>query len=51
MFFLSSAGRVMDVTSSMLDIFKDLVVEHGISADTIIINQNNGTERTRVEEI
>lgn len=42
---------MMDVTSTMLDIFKELVVEHGISADTIIINQNNGTERNCVEEI
>lgn len=51
MFFLSSAGRMMDVSSTMLDIFKKLVVEHGISADRIIINQNNGTERPRMEEI
>lgn len=35
----------MDVTSALLEDFKQLVEEHGISGDTIIINQNNGTEQ------
>ncbi|TWW66485.1 Protein AMBP [Takifugu flavidus] len=37
-------SRTMNVTSALLDDFKQLVEEHGISGDTIIINQNNGTE-------
>ena len=35
----------MDVTSGVLDDFKKVVEEHGMSADTIIVNQNNGTEK------
>lgn len=39
----------MEVTSAVLDDFKKLVEEHGISANTIIINQNNGTETAHRE--
>lgn len=35
----------MDVTSALLDDFKQLVEERGISGDTIILKQNNGTEQ------
>lgn len=45
MFFVSLTGRAMDVTSALLDDFKQLVEEHGISGDTVIINQNHGTEQ------
>lgn len=37
----------MEVTSAALDDFKKLVEEHGISADTVIVNQNNGREKAR----
>lgn len=40
-----SSGRKTEVTSDALDDFKKLVEEHGISADTIIVNKNNGTEK------
>lgn len=35
----------MDVTSARLDDFKQLVEERGISGDTVVVNQNNGTEQ------
>lgn len=40
----------MEVTSATLDDFKKVVEEHGISADAIIINQNNGTEQAPESE-
>uniref|UniRef100_A0A674PQ88 Lipocalin/cytosolic fatty-acid binding domain-containing protein n=1 Tax=Takifugu rubripes TaxID=31033 RepID=A0A674PQ88_TAKRU len=43
-------SRTMNVTSALLDDFKQLVEEHGISGDTIIINQNNGTEEKNRHE-
>ncbi|XP_056875607.1 protein AMBP [Takifugu flavidus] len=43
-------SRTMNVTSALLDDFKQLVEEHGISGDTIIINQNNGTEEKNRRE-
>uniref|UniRef100_H3D6Q0 Protein AMBP n=1 Tax=Tetraodon nigroviridis TaxID=99883 RepID=H3D6Q0_TETNG len=36
-------SRKTEVTSDALDDFKKLVEEHGISADTIIVNKNNGS--------
>lgn len=40
----------MEVTSAVLDDFKKLVEEHGMSGDTVVVNQNNGTEKPRERE-
>lgn len=40
---LSHAGRTMNVAAAVLDDFKALVRQHGMSDDTIIMNQNKGT--------
>lgn len=35
----------MDVTSALLDHFKQLVEERGISGDSVVVNQSHGTEQ------
>ena len=40
----SPSGRTMNVTAAVMDDFESLVMKHGIEADTIIINQDEGTE-------
>lgn len=40
---LSTSGRTMTVRDTVLDDFKTLVRQQGMSDDTIIIKQNKGT--------
>lgn len=40
---LSSSGRTMNVTAAVLDDYKILVREHGMTGNAIIMNQNKGT--------
>lgn len=35
----------MNVTAAVLDSFKTLVRQHGMSDDAVIMNQNEGTNR------
>lgn len=39
---LSSSGRTTNVMTAVLDDFKSLVRQHGMSDNTIIMNQNKG---------
>lgn len=43
MVVLSPSGRTTNVTAAVLDDFKTLVRQHGMSDDTIVMNQNKGT--------
>lgn len=44
---LSASGRAANVTAPALEGFKTLVAEHGMDADTIIMNQDKGTKLAR----
>lgn len=44
---LSASGRAVNVTAPVFEDFKTLVAEHGMDADTIIMNQDKGTKLTR----
>lgn len=39
---LCASGRAVNVTAPVLEDFKTLVTEHGMDADTIIMNQDKG---------
>lgn len=43
---LSASGRAVNVTAPVLEDFKTLVTEHGMDANTIIMNQDKGTKLT-----
>lgn len=44
---MSSSGRTMSVRESLLEDFKTLVIQEGMSNDTIFIKQDKGaTQRT-----
>ncbi len=50
MVILSSSGRTTEARAAVLDDFKTLVRQQGMSDDTIIMNQNKGTNTDTFSE-